>query len=364
MTGLESLTLCRALQWAALALAILGGGEAFAQESAVERARVMAQSGDRAGAIVLLEQRLASAPDDLDARTLYGTILWWEERIDEARAQLRRVVATDPSNLDARLALIRVELAAGNHEEAARMIDSSLALDPGNAELAELRRRVESSRRRTEARIGIAVDDPQRGSEWSELFLSAEMPTRAGVAVARVGRAERGEDEGSELALELYPRLGAKTYAVLHAAASSGDPVYPDWRLGAEIYHGFAGGWEGSLGYRRLEFDEGVDLATASLGRYIGDWLIGGRVYLAEGDTAVQGIARHYFGEGRQYLGVRVARGSARDELRTDIDLDSFDSTEAAVEGRVLLGRRWFVEGLAGWGDARGFATLATGMRF
>lgn len=329
----------------------------------------MAQSGDRAGALALLEERLASAPDDLDARTLYGTVLWWEGRIDEAREQLRRVVAADPSNLDARLALIRVELAAGERDAAASLIESSLALDPGNAELAELQRRLESSRPRREARIGVAVDDPPFGSRWRELFVAAEVPTRIGATVARVGRAERGEDDGTELALEAYPRFGSRTYALLSAAAASGDPVYPDWRLGLEIYHGFAGGWEGSLGYRRLEFDDGVDLATASLGHYVGNWLFSGRVYVTEDDTAVQGIARRYFGEGRQYVGLRIARGSARSEVRTDIDLAAFDSTEAAVEGRFHLGSRWFVDGLAGWGDAedgeeRRFGTVAVGVRF
>jgi YaiO family outer membrane protein len=336
----------------------------------VSHARALARAGDRAEALALLEARLAEAPEDRDARTLYGTVLSWETRYDDARRELRRVVAEDPASLDARLALIRVEIWSGNRNSAAELIEESLARFPGDPELLALRAQIRGNPPAREVRAGIALDEPEPGEAWREVFASVALPTRYGPVIPRAGRAERGADEGLEISVEAYPRINPKTYAWIQAAVSDDSTVYPDWRFGAELYQTFGTFWEGSLGYRRLEFDDGVDLVTASLGRYVGSWLVVSRVYVSDADTSVQLAARRYSGDGRQFIGVRAARGSAREQIRTDIDLAAFDSTELALESRFVFGERWLGDVIVGYGNGedgapdRVYGMVAVGVRF
>ena len=191
-----------------------------------------------------------------------------------------------------------------------------------------------------------------------------------GPLIARAGRAERGGDEGIEISAEAYPRIDPNTYVWIQASIADDSTVYPDWRLGAEVYRSFARAWEGSLGYRRLEFDDPADVLTASIGRYAGSWLIFSRGFFAEDDSAVQLGARRYSDDGRQFLGFRVANGSAREQIRIESDLAAFESTELALESRFVFGERWLGDLTAGYGSGddgapdRFFATAAVGVRF
>jgi len=57
----------------------------------------------------LLEAHLAQAPEDVDARLLYGLVLSWEKRYDAARPVLQQVLTRAPEYTDARVALMNVE---------------------------------------------------------------------------------------------------------------------------------------------------------------------------------------------------------------------------------------------------------------
>ncbi len=355
----------------AFCIFLLSSSVAAQNDDPVARARDLARAGNRAEALAILETRLAAAPADADARTLYGIVLSWEGRYDDARRELSRVVADDPANLDARLALIRVEILSGHADDAAALIDASLVRFPARPELLELRNQIRRNPPAREARGGFVLDEPEPGAAWREVFASVSLPTSRGPVIGRAGRASRGGDEGFELSAEAYPRIDPKSYLWLQASISDDSTVYADWRLGAEAYRSFAQYWEGSIGYRRLEFEDGVDLFTASLGRYAGSWLILARGFATEDDSAAQLGARRYFGEeGRDYIGFRIARGSAREQIRTDIDLAAFETTEVALESRFTIGARWLGDLTAGYGSGddgdpdRLFASASLGVRF
>ncbi|HEY0591187.1 MAG TPA: YaiO family outer membrane beta-barrel protein [Thermoanaerobaculia bacterium] len=344
---------------------------AFAQDDPLARARDLARAGNRAEALAILESRLAAAPADADARTLYGIVLSWEGRYDDARRELRRAIDDDPIDLDARLALIRVEIWSGNADAAAALIDESLVRFPAKPELLELRNQIRRNPPAREVRAGFVLDEPEPGETWREAFASVSLPTSLGPVIGRAGRASRGGDEGFELSAEAYPRIDPKSYLWLQASISDDSSVYADWRLGAEAYRSFARYWEASIGYRRLEFEDGVDLFTASLGRYAGAWLILARGFATEDDSAAQLGARRYFGEeGRDYVGFRLARGSAREQIRTDIDLAAFETTEVALETRLTISQRFLAELTAGYGSGddgdpdRLFVAASIGARF
>ena len=101
--------------------------------------RALAQGGRRADALARLAARLDVNPGDLDARTLYGIVLSWDARYDDARRELTRVLEVEPTHGDALGALARVELWSGSDARAEELAGRVLATHPGDAGLLLVR---------------------------------------------------------------------------------------------------------------------------------------------------------------------------------------------------------------------------------
>jgi len=306
---------------------------AFAQsDDPVARARALATAGQHAESIAILEARLAERPDDIDARVLYGTVLSWSGDYDRARAELERVLTVDPNHADARAALANVD------------------------------RWTRSPERESKREVGIGVEQEEfRTGELTQLHAALQH----GIFVARASHGERGDADDRQFEIEAYPRIGSRAYAYLGFAVAGGT-IYPDWRASAEWFQGFGDGFEGSLGYRRLAFDDDVDLFTASLGKYLGNWLVHGRVYVPEDDVSFQALARRYFGDRGSYLGLRA--GAGREEIRTAVDVVTLDDHALVAEGRFVSAQRWTLTGRAGvndlGGDDRFTGAITLGWRY
>jgi YaiO family outer membrane protein len=208
-----------------------------------------------------------------------------------------------------------------------------------------------------ELSAGVELEDLP-GDSWKQ----AHVALRLGPVIGRVAHAERGAAEDEQFEVEAYPRFAKKTYAYLAGALAADGTLYPDWRVGAELYHGFGNAFEASAGWRHLAFDDEVDLYTASLGKYVGNWLFIGRVYRTTDNNSWQATARRYFGDGGSYLGARA--GTARDEIRSGADVRALQRNEAVLEGLYVAPSRWTVQGRAGGTSDGIVAALAVGRRF
>ena len=208
-----------------------------------------------------------------------------------------------------------------------------------------------------EVSIGFETEELP-GDDWRQWHAALKV----GPVIGRVMHADRGRASDELFELEAYPRLAPKTYAYVAGAMSSDSILYPEWRVGAELYHGFGDAWEASAGYRHLAFDDDVDLFTASLGKYIGNWLLIGRGYRAEDDASWQASARRYFGDDGTWLGARF--GTARDEIRSGADVRALTRTEAVLEGLYVSPARWTLRGRAGSNEEGFLAAVELGRRF
>lgn len=302
---------------------------AVAQDT-LSRARELATAGQRAEALRMLEAHLISNPADNDARTLYGIVLSWDGRYEEARAVLQRAIEIDPKNDDARQALANV--------------------DRWSRRLAE----------RAEYFAGLQYDAYDDSSDWVEPFVSAKVPTRAGPLVARASQGRRFSLQDEMVELELYPRLGNRSYAWLSGGLATDAVLYPRTRFGAEIFHVISRGVEISAGARYLGFDDSVIVYTASAGLYRGNWYFAARGYRADDTSAAQLVIRRFVGEGH-YFGFRA--GVGRDEVRSASDLDSLDRTEVVAEALVPVARGFVINLRAGGGEGKGTAMIAVGYR-
>lgn len=302
-----------------------------AAEDTASRARELAASGQRVEALRILEAHLSTNPADNDARTLYGVVLSWEGRYEEARAVLERAIEIDPLNDDARQALANVE------------------------------RWSRGPRERSEYFAGLQYDAYDDSSDWVEPFVSAKIPTSAGAFVARASHARRFSLRDEMAEVEFYPRFGGRSYAWLSAGMATDGVLYPDTRLGAEIFHVIGRGVELSAGARYLGFDDSVMVYSASAGLYRGNWYFAGRGYHADGTSAGQLVVRRYFGDEGHYYGLRA--GVGRDEIRSGSDLDSLDRTEVVAEALLPVSRGFVVNVRAGGGEGKMTGMVALGYR-
>ncbi|MEO6487857.1 MAG: YaiO family outer membrane beta-barrel protein [Thermoanaerobaculia bacterium] len=352
-----------------LVLLVAIGAEA--KEDPVANARDLAVAGQRVTALRILQMQLRQNPGDHDARTLYGTVLSWEGRFDEARQELRSVLNDDTRNLDARLALVRVELWSGRRGDAERLASESLSLFPNNADLLTLRNQALSRDEQSLVSIGTTYDSYEDVDDWRETFVEFKKGLRFGAVVARAARARRFGFDDDQFEIQFYPRIGRGGWASLSLAYAPDAVLYPETRLSAELYHALGKGFEASVGVSRLDFAEAgaTNVYTGSLGKYIGNWLLGGRVYTARGDSASQGFLRRFFGEHGQYAELRVGKGTTRDEIRSATDIEALDVREIAIETLLAPGKHWMLRLRAGAGqtsdrDDRFSLSATVGRRF
>ncbi|HSP14052.1 MAG TPA: YaiO family outer membrane beta-barrel protein [Thermoanaerobaculia bacterium] len=315
---------------AGVVLCLLLAPSAFAQEDPVQKARQLATAGHRDQAIEILRERLTVAPHDVDALTLYGIVLSWDGQLVPARRVLLWTLLHDPNNRDAEEALERIGRWSGARPRASK----------------------------NEVAIGGTYDDFTK----SDPFREGEVTVNRNIAVIRLAHARRFSLDDDQIDVELYPKIGAKGYAYLDAGYSPHARLYPRSRFGAELFQGFGAGFEASAGYRRLNFADTANIYTASLSKYYRDWLFTARAYRSDSTTSMQGLIRRYLGE--SWIGIRVGKGSTRDDIRTLADIQAFETIDAIAESYLVLRRPWTLQIRAGGGRRHAVSSLLLGIRY
>lgn len=314
-------------------------------------ARALADEGRRDEAVTLLRGHLEVTPTDVDARLLLGIVLSWEGEYDEARDALRAVLSAAPAYADAIAALYNVELWSGHPRDAKAAADMGLRFTPNDNRFLLARRSAVDAidrLRRWEATGGYGYDWFSDGATpWRESYASLKYATPVGSLILRGARAERFSLSDNQFEVEMYPRIRSGTYAYVAYASAPHAQLYPKYRYAADVYQSLGAGFEGSVGFRRLGFAAVTDLYVATLNKYVGSWLLTGRMYYVPNRTgnsskSFHGSFRRYFGaDGTSYLGARYSRGFAREEILSINDFEVLNSDTVAAELQSNLGNRW-----------------------
>lgn len=358
-------------------LARTSESESLTQDYLTE-ARQLATSGQRADAIKMLQERLATRPDDADARTLLGIVLSWEGRYEEARKELRQVLSERSGYYDAMAALTLVELWDGHPDLALTLADATLRANPGDTSAMLARARALSSLNRVREAIDaldrlLAVDaanepakqlrdrlvDSRRSwaigagygydsfsdhrTSWQEQWLMLRRRTGVGSFIFTASRADRYGEADEQYEFEAYPRLRPGTYMYLDAGWSPDAIWYPDYRFGAHLNQSLGRGFEGSFGYSRLGFGDGVNIYVTSLSKYLGRWLLIGQVFITPkdfGTNASYHAAFRYYFRDQEYFGLRYHYGAAREKIETIDEISVVNATGVSGEVVFGLGRR------------------------
>lgn len=282
-----------------------------------------------------------------------------------------------PARYDVDSAMARATLLRRQNRkvEAERVMERAVAQAPDRADARALRDLLRQEVHGGEGLVGVDYRSWRRQlPEWREAALSVRQNTTTGPVVLRANRVERGPLSDSRFELEVYPAFPHGYLALTGGAATQGT-VYARTTASAELFASPTDRVEASFGYRRMNFDSGVDVIGGSLGTYAGQFLLGTRVahVLNDGGTSAVLSARRFLGDEGAYLGARFATGSAPVELRTPTDFTVRFSQAIALETRFVVQRLLVLsaegelgrDGLAGGGSSEYSAVrVGVGVRY
>lgn len=327
-----------------------------AQDDVIARARAEASAGRRPVAVELLAKHLAATPDDVDARLVYGLILSWEGRYDDARRELSQVLAQAPAYMDARVALMNVEWWSGRANEARDHMRRVLADDPGNAQARLVKQRIDAKTRPWSIGFSATTDSFNEEREtWREFSATLGRETPIGSLLVRGSDAHRFGLTDRLVDVEFYPTFRAGTYAFVGVGFAQDDRLYPDHRLSFDLYQSLGHGWEASVGARQLAFSDKTEIYLATLTKYAGSWMLTAKTFVVPDKIvgnawSYHALARRYFGDaGTSFVGVGYSHGFSREEPRGEGDLLELDAdtlrgqADLDVSDRV----RWSFSGSA-----------------
>jgi len=243
---------------------------------------------------------------DVDSAIARASVLRRHNRRAAAAEVMRQAVAADPNRLDAR-----------------RFFDQlQQELHGGEALVA-----VNYKSWRTQL------------PEWKEGAVALRQNTPFGAAIVRGSHLERAAVGDDQIQVEAYPAF-PHGYLALGGGVATRATLYAHTTASAELYGSLTDNVEGSVGYRRMNFTNAVDMLGGSLGTYLGNNLLAARVtHVAnDGGTSVLLSARRFLSDDGQFLGVRFATGNVPVEFRTPTDFAVRFSQSAGAEMRVFLG--------------------------
>lgn len=345
-------------------------------------ARTAATTGHRPDAIKMLETHLAAYPRDVDARLLLGVILSWDGKYEQASSELTQVLDQSPTYNDARVALANVawwtgrydqleELAAtgrrqrpydtewmmqqaraldgqGRHRAARDLLVTLLARQPGHVHARALKTRLDAQLRPWAVTAGYGVDrfSDQR-TPWNEYSLSVSRLTPVGSVIGRVSRASRFGLNDTLYEVEAYPTLRPGTNAYVSFGMSKDDMLFPNYRAGADLYQSLGHGYEASIGMRRLGFTSTTDIYVGTLTKYVGNWMLTGKVFTVpdyngpQDSVSYHAVTRRYVkGDGESFWGLGYSRGFSREEVGDSAELLLLNADTFRGATEILFGRR------------------------
>jgi YaiO family outer membrane protein len=256
------------------------------------------------------------------------------------RTDAQRAPAPARYDVDSAMARATTLRRQNRRPEAAAVMKHAVAMAPDRADARALNDMLEHDIHGGDVLLGIDYRTWRRQlPDWREGSLDARQNTVVGPLVARASHVERGALRDERFELEAYPAF-PNGYLALGGGVSTNHTVYARTTASAELFGMLTDRVEGSFGYRRMNFDSGVDLLGGSVSAYAGQFLLGTRVtqVLGDGGTSVQLSARRFLSDDGQYVGAKIATGSVPVALRTSTDFEVLFSQSASAEGRFVVG--------------------------
>ncbi|MGB5437074.1 MAG: YaiO family outer membrane beta-barrel protein [Maribacter sp.] len=340
-----------------------------------ENARHMVYEGDHRSAKDLLLQVLTKAPDHWEARTLLARTYSWNGKYDKARDAFNKVIAVERNQDAVWISAIKNELYSKNEATALGLANKALLYIKNNKEIERLRemalnridakeytelgwynqesalstKKVPKEQRKGKTALAEKKDGEPSEEEPSGTIkpitpadkdvqnnrvsiqnavtvydqrydpmvyssVSYKRHTLAGSIIPRINYSNRLGKNGLQYDLDFYPKFSKRFYAYINYGYSEAT-IYPNHKLGGDLYVNLPWAMEFSAGGRYINFDtKNVSVITNSIGHYRGNYYFSFRSYITprpDNLTRFSGnvLVRKYLKDAENYMGVNFGMG-------------------------------------------------------
>ncbi|GGD38830.1 hypothetical protein GCM10011361_02450 [Muriicola marianensis] len=321
----------------------------------------LAGDGKREEARDTLRNILAHYPEYTDVKNLLAKTFSWDGDYEEARKHFNRITSAEKSNKEVWEAAIRNEMYAQNKHTALGLANKALIYLPEDADIIELRNRILESwdGNGTTSTVATETETPAIDRNFVALFSSADvfdvvfdpmyysgvefnLVTGLGKILPRINYSNRFGIDGIQYEIDLYPKFSKSVYAYLNYGYSRSE-IYPEHRVGGDLYVNLPKGVETSLGVRYLSFtDSDVTIFTGSAGFYKGNYYFSLRPYLTPRNNSTLGIsgvltARRYLKDANNYIGLNAGMGFMPEFRQFRANSVLIAETQLYVESQQLV---------------------------
>lgn len=316
-------------------------------DTSFENARKLAFNKQRQQAQDTLLNILTKYPDYHEIRSFLATTYAWDSNYKKARKEFAIVIDKAPQNKENWIAAIKNEqwsnapyeaLAMANKAqknfpndpdiavlkatalqntnnaiEAQATIKEFISKNPEDMKVKEFMTEFNSTRRSNTIGLRAAVDIYSKTIDPMQYYtLSYGKQTKYGSIIGRYNFNRRFNENGSQVELDLYPKIAKGLYAYLNVGLSNSF-LFPDLRYGAELYKSLPNSFEISAGFRTLQYSTTTTIYTGSIGWYTGNSYWSLRPYFTPGDAGTSTSAalnyRKYRSNADNYLSLLFSMG-------------------------------------------------------
>jgi YaiO family outer membrane protein len=301
-----------------------------------------------------LTRVLQAKPDYADARNALIDVELWSHHPEAALGLADEGLTIDPREADFEFARARALANMKRYEESAAAAEKTLAIDPGYEPAKRLLRRVYDNILGTRATAEYEYESFDDDTDpWQLLQLEYHRVHDFGSMIYRLNLAHRFDDTGAQVEVDSYPTIRAGTYLYLNLGLSASD-LFPEVRVGAEIYETFPKGWEGSLGLRFLDFETNdVTIVTGSVAKYRGNHWIQLRPYWVseDGGDSFSGEIQYrlYFGGRYEWLGFTIGGGVDNELDVVTLEEDDLSALRVRLDLRKMIHSKLRLKATAGY---------------
>ncbi len=295
-------------------------------------------------ALGLVNKALSFLKDDIDLLVMKENIIKKMQpkivaekkttNYEETRKEFNRITSVDRTNKAVWVAAIKNEITAQEFHIALGLANKALLYLKNDSDLLVMKRYVtlymNKPKKQTKALVKESIVEKPKNNRLtvsnafevfdkvyeSMIYTSVEYQreTKAGTIIPRINYNNRFQTHGVQYEIDFYPKFSKTFYGYLNYGYSA-SPIFPDHRVGGELYANLPKKLEASAGFRFLDFaSTKVTIYTGSIGLYAGNYYMSLRPYITpnpDGNTGFSGnlLVRKYLKDANNYLGLRAGMG-------------------------------------------------------
>lgn len=272
---------------------------------------------------------LAQRSDIEDAYVAYADLEYWEKNYDQSLEIVNKGLQNNSSSNELLLRKAKILYATKEYKTAAAITDTLIQKDGKNTDVRTLANLIKDhvSNNKVGIRYDYASFDKQFPDPWHFASLDYTRQTKSGAYTARVNYANRFKQHGIQYELEAYPIISKTFYTYLNIGYADKAGILPKWKGGASLYANLPKAFEAAVGIRFLYFTSNNLIYTLHLAKYYKNFLFGAQTYLAPVNANISQtysfLARYYYGDIDDYIGINIGAGISPDNRQINILLDN-----------------------------------------